>query len=144
MKAPSHFGVHFHQKEWFQKQVVFGILLRGASGRFLGASARFLVQTVSEKGAEITSKRIQKGVKNRVHKKHEKHNFDMLFATFRPCRASKKKLRSLGYEGEVETKVQKKTPSKHILGGSDGRLGPPRAIFWSPLGPPFGDKIQKK
>ena len=90
MKAPSHFGVHFHQKEWFQKQVVFGILLRGASGRFLGASARFLVQTVSEKGAEITSKRIQKGVKNRVHKKHEKHNFDMLFATFRPCRASKK------------------------------------------------------
>ena len=80
MKAPSHFGVHFHQKEWFQKQVVFGILLRGASGRFLGASARFLVQTVSEKGAEITSKRIQKGVKNRVHKKYMKNTISICYS----------------------------------------------------------------
>ena len=50
---------------------------------------------------------------------------------------------TLGYQSEVKTEVQKKTPSKHILGGSDGRLGPPRVIFWSPLGFPFGDKIQK-
>ena len=35
------------------------------------------------------------------------------------------------------------TPSKHIVGGSDGHLGPPRLIFGSPLGSPFGHKIKK-
>ena len=34
-------------------------------------------------------------------------------------------------------------PSKPTLEGSDGHLGPPRLIFGSPLGSPFGDKIEK-
>ena len=66
----------------------------------------------------------------------------MLLNKFQACRASLKN-NFLGYRSEVKTEVQKKNPSKHILGGSDGGLGPPRLIFGSPLGTLFADKIQK-
>ena len=80
----------------------------------------------------------------RFPEKTGKWEFDTLFNMFWPCRAKNVLLRTcLGYRREVKTEVHKMMPSKATLGGSDGRLGPPRMIFGSPLGILFGDKIQK-
>ena len=98
-----------------------------------------------QKGCQME---VQIGVSNeattRFPEKTRTCEFDTLFLMFWPCRASLKNLllRScLGYRREVKTEVHKMMPSKATLGGSDGYLGPPRLIFGSPLGAPFGDTI---
>ena len=114
-----HFGDLFCSKN--KKGGSKNMSIWGSSGR---ASARFLVQRVSKKDAKRTSKR----------------GFGMLIYYVSASRASLKNLlfwSSLGYQSEVKTEIHKMKPSKHILGGSDGHLGPPKMILGSPLGP-FG------
>ena len=117
--------------------------LEAPLGRLLAPSADILVPRVSKKGAK---RRPKEGSQTELNPGPQKKQEKVSLTQYLLCFGHVGHLKKLTVEdlfGEVKTEVHKMMPSKPALGGSDDHLEPPRLIFGSPLGSPFGDKIEE-